>query len=83
METTDIEDAVQTTTGHFFPDGTAIELMRKANDQRTVLVRWKDENFEIADRVEYSGTMYTAAADCSEHRAGVALASTNRAAGKH
>jgi hypothetical protein len=61
METTDIEDAVQTTTGHFYLDGTVIELMRGANNKGAVLVRWKDGNFEIADQVEYSGTMYTAA----------------------
>lgn len=59
MKTTDI-DIVQT-SGHCGPDGTAIELMRKANDQSVVLLRWKDENFEIADRVEYSGTTYAPA----------------------
>ena len=49
------------TSGHFGPDGTAIELMRRANDKGPVLVRWKDGNFEIADQVQYSGAMYTAA----------------------
>jgi hypothetical protein len=56
MKTTDI-DIVQT-SGHCGPDGTAIELMRKANDRSAVLLRWKDENFEIAERVSYLGTTY-------------------------
>lgn len=60
METTDIDDAVRT-TGYLGPDGTAIELVRTANNQSVALVRWKDENFEIADRVKYSGTTYAAA----------------------
>ena len=58
---TDVKDAVQTTTGHLFLDGTVIELMRRANNKGAVLVRWKDGNFEIADQVAYSGAMYTAA----------------------
>ena len=58
---TDVKDAVQITTGHLFLDGTLIELMRRANDKGPVLVRWKDGNFEIADQVQYSGAMYTAA----------------------
>ncbi len=58
MNTLDI-DVVQT-TGHLFPDGTIIELMRNSN-QGTGLLRWKDENFEMADLVEYSGTTYAAA----------------------
>jgi|HubBroStandDraft_4_1064222.scaffolds.fasta_scaffold79904_2 hypothetical protein len=37
METTDIEDTVQTTTGHVFRDGTVIELMRRANHKGAVL----------------------------------------------
>ena len=45
-----------------FSDGTAIELMRNTNNQGTALLRWKDGKFEMADRVEYSGTTYTAAA---------------------
>jgi hypothetical protein len=56
MKTTDI-DIVQT-SGHYGSDGTAIELMRKANDQSAMLLRWKDENFEIAERVSYLGTTY-------------------------
>jgi hypothetical protein len=60
VETTDIDDAVRT-TGYLGPDGTAIELVRKAGNQSVALVRWKDENFEIADRVKYSGTTYAAA----------------------
>jgi hypothetical protein len=59
MNTHDMDDV--RTTGHLFPDGTAIELMRNANNQNTALLRWKDEHFEIADRVEYSGTTYAAA----------------------
>jgi hypothetical protein len=50
-------DIVQT-TGHLLPDGTIIELMRNSN-QSTALLRWKDENFEIAERVSYLGTTYT------------------------
>jgi hypothetical protein len=59
MNTHDMDDV--RTTGHLFPDGTVIELMRNASNQNTALLRWKDEHFEIADRVEYSGTTYAAA----------------------
>ena len=58
MKTTDCD--VVRTTGHLFPDGTIIELMRNSN-QGMVLLRWKDEKFEMADRVEFSGATYTAA----------------------
>ena len=58
MKTTD-SDVVQT-NGQIFPDGTVIELMRNATNQ-TVLLLWKDEYFEMADRVEYSGATYAAA----------------------
>jgi hypothetical protein len=57
---TPIIEIVQT-TGQIFSDGTVIELMRNVNNQGTVLVRWKHEDFEIADRVKYSGTTYEAA----------------------
>jgi hypothetical protein len=60
MNTPDIDNLVRT-NGHICPDGTAIELMRNPNNQATVLLRWKDENFEIADRVESSKTTYAAA----------------------
>jgi hypothetical protein len=58
MKTTD-SDVVRT-NGQICPDGTVIELMRSATNQ-TVLLLWKDEHFEMADRVEYSGTTYVAA----------------------
>lgn len=58
MKTTD-SDVVQT-NGQIFPDGTVIELTRNATNQ-TVLLLWKDEYFEMADRVEYSGATYAAA----------------------
>jgi hypothetical protein len=58
MNTPDI-DVVQT-TGHLFADGTLIELVRNS-DQGTGLLRWKNEKFEMADRVEYLGTAYAAA----------------------
>jgi hypothetical protein len=65
-----IEEAVQMntpiieiiqTTGQIFSDGTVIELMRSVNNQGTVLVRWKNEHFETADRVEHLGAIYSAA----------------------
>lgn len=52
--------SVVRTNGHICPDGTVFELMRSATTQ-TVLLLWKDEHFEMADRVEYSGTTYAAA----------------------
>ena len=58
MKTTD-SDVVRT-NGQICPDGTAFELMRSATNQ-TVLLLWKDEHFEMAERVEYSGTTYAAA----------------------
>jgi hypothetical protein len=58
MNTPDI-NLVQT-TGHLFADGTLIELVRNS-DQGTGLLRWKNEKFEMADRVEYLGTAYAAA----------------------
>ena len=58
MNTLDI-DVIQT-TGHLFPDGTIVELVRNSN-QGTGLLRWKDEKFEMADRLEYSGTTYAPA----------------------
>jgi hypothetical protein len=59
MKTTDSD--VVWTTGHLFPDRTVIELMRNTSNQGMVLLRWKDEHCEMADRVEYSGTTYAAA----------------------
>ena len=58
MNAPDID--VVETTGHLSPDGTVIALMRNASDQGTVLLRWKAEQFEIADRVVHSGTTYAA-----------------------
>lgn len=55
-----IDSDVFRTNGQICPDGTVIELMRSATNQ-TVLLLWKDQHFEIADRVEYSGTTYAAA----------------------
>ena len=60
MNTPEIDNIIIPTNGHICPDGTVIELMRSSN-QGTVLLRWKDEKFEMADHVEYSGTTYTAA----------------------
>ena len=48
------------TNGQICPDGTVIELMRSTTNQ-TVLLLWKDERFEMSDRVEYSGMTYAAA----------------------
>ena len=58
MKTTN-SDVVRT-NGQIFPDGTVIEPMRSATNQ-TVLLLWKDERFEMSDRVEYSGMTYAAA----------------------
>ena len=58
MNTPTIE--IVQTTGQIFSDGTVIELMRKANNQGTVLVRWKNGHFEMADRLEHSGAIYAA-----------------------
>jgi len=57
---TPIIEIVQT-TGQIFSDGTVIELMRNVNNQGIALVRWKNEHFETADRVEHSGAVYSAA----------------------
>jgi hypothetical protein len=59
MKTTD-SDVVRT-NGQICPDGSVIELMRNVNNQGTVLVHWKNEHFETADRVEHSGAIYSAA----------------------
>jgi hypothetical protein len=59
MNTPEIDNIIRT-NGQICPDGTVIELMRNSN-QGTVLLRWRDEKFEMAGHVEYSGTTYTAA----------------------
>jgi len=57
MKTTDMN--IVQTNGQIFPDGAVIELMRTATNQ-TVLLFWSDEHFEMADRMEYSGSTYAA-----------------------
>jgi hypothetical protein len=48
------------TAGHLCPDGTIIELLRRGSNPgtETTLLRWKKEDFEIADHVQNSGAKY-------------------------
>jgi hypothetical protein len=54
------EIGVVPTAGHLCPDGTIIELLRHpSNPETLILLRWKEEDFEIADEVQHSGTTYS------------------------
>lgn len=57
MKTREID--VVPTAGHLCPDGTVIELLhRPGNPGTSILLRWKEEDSEIADEVQHSGTRY-------------------------